>query len=56
MPKTGLGDYVTNDDTTQFVLQWNDWSTAEPRQQLYQAAWEEVRRGRSALAFITAVG
>lgn len=55
MPKTGLGDYVTNDDTTQFVLQWNDWSTAEPRQQLYQAAWEEVRRGRSALAFITAV-
>lgn len=54
MPKTGIEDYA-NDDTTQFVLQWNDWSTADDRQEVYKAAWEEVRRGRSALAFITAV-
>ncbi len=53
MPKGTLEDYE-GDDTTQFVLQWNDWSTAENRQELYQDAWE-ARRGRSALAFIRAV-
>ena len=47
MPKGTLEDYE-GDDTTQFVLQWNDWSTAENRQELYQDAWE-ARRGRSAL-------
>ncbi len=54
MPKGTLEDYI-GDDTTLFVLQWNDWSTADDRQEVYKAAWEEVRRGRSALAFITAV-
>lgn len=53
MPKGTLEDYE-GDDTTQFVLQWNDWSTAENRQELYQDAWE-ARRGRSALAFVRAV-
>ncbi|MFT3833117.1 MAG: hypothetical protein QM711_07320 [Micropruina sp.] len=52
--KTGIEDYA-NDDTTQFVLQWNDWSTADDRQEVYRTAWDEVRRGRSALAFIAAV-
>ena len=52
-PRPGDGDFT--DPTSQFVLQWNDWSTAEDRQQVYKDAWEEVRRGRSALAFITAV-
>ena len=54
MPKPRVEDYLS-DDTILFVLQWNDWSTAEDRQKVYQDAWEEVRHGRSALAFITAV-
>ncbi|MFT4216963.1 MAG: hypothetical protein QM619_07220 [Micropruina sp.] len=55
MPKGGPIEEYFDDDTTQFVLQWNDWSTDDDRQQVYRDAWEEVRRGRSALAFITAV-
>ena len=33
MAKGTLEDYE-GDDTTLFVLQWNDWSTAENRQEL----------------------
>ncbi len=56
MPKTRPEEYeYAEDPTVQFVLLWNEWSTAEDRQQVYKDAWEEVRRGRSALAFITAV-
>lgn len=56
MPNKGgpVEDYF-DDPTTQFVLQWNDWSTAQDRQDLYRRAWEKVSRSRSAIAFITAV-
>lgn len=50
----GTFQYV-GDDTTLFVLLWNDWSTAEDRQQIYRAAWEDSRHSASALAFIKAV-
>lgn len=68
MPKPKLENYADADETTQFVLQWNDWSTDIDRQEVYRAAWKEAntavpkqqRRnpgpGQSwALAFITAV-
>lgn len=50
----GTLDYI-GDETTLFVLLWNDWSTAEDRKQVYRAAWEKSRHSASALAFIKAV-
>lgn len=42
MPKPKLEDYADADETTQFVLQWNDWSTAIDRQAVYRAAWKQA--------------
>ncbi|MFT3971039.1 MAG: hypothetical protein QM695_12380 [Micropruina sp.] len=68
MPKPKLENYADADETTQFVLQWNDWSTDIDRQKVYRAAWKEANTavpkqqrknpapGQSwALAFLTAV-
>lgn len=55
-PRPGEDGYAAVVETTaKFVQQWNDWSTAEDRQDVYKRAWETTRRGRSALAFIRAV-
>ncbi|MFT4295420.1 MAG: hypothetical protein QM582_08405 [Micropruina sp.] len=53
MPKIGVEDFLDN-DTTQFVLNWNTWSTDVDRQDVYRRAWTKASN-RSALAFISAV-
>lgn len=52
MPKGTIEDYA-DDSVTSFVLRWNDWSTADDRQQVYARAWKLDHS--SALGFITAM-
>lgn len=52
-PRPGEDNYDAS--TIDFVLQWNDWSTAENRQRLYRRAWVRVGSDSSALAFVQAV-
>lgn len=52
MPKGGVEDYIDN-DVSQFVALWNDWSTAKDRQAIYTAAWHE--KHDTAVGFVNAM-
>lgn len=54
MPKTGFPEDYPDDPVTQFVLQWNLWSTSPQRRAIYRKAWKGAAK-RTPLAFITAV-